>query len=86
MKIAKLKTYLIIALLALTLFTVYGVYAAGGILAMVRVHLNGPIGWQIFADLVIAIGLFVAWLWNDAKKLGRNFTFWAIFSLTCGSF
>ena len=27
---------------------------------------------QVLADLVISLTLVLTWLWNDAKKLGRN--------------
>ncbi len=80
------KTLLIIVLIAFSALTAWGVYTAGGIIAMVLQHLSGPVGWQIFADLVIALSLFVVWLWQDAKNQGRNFWFWAVFTLTCGSF
>ncbi len=81
-----IKAMLIAVLLIFSGLTAWGIYTAGGILAMVLQHLSGPIGWQIFSDLVIMIGLFVVWMWHDAKRLGRNFWFWAIFAFTCGSF
>lgn len=86
MNTALTKAILITVLLVFSALTAWGVSSAGGIIAMVLQHLSGPVGWQIFADLVIMISLFVVWMWHDAKRLGRNFWFWAIFSLTCGSF
>ncbi len=35
-------------------------------------------GMQVLLDLVIASGLFVAWMWKDAKANGRNPWFWLV--------
>ncbi len=86
MNMTNTKLPLVIVLLAFSALTSWGVYTAGGVIEMVLQHLSGPIGWQIFADLVIMVCLFLVWAWQDSKKLGRNFWFWALFTLTCGSF
>ena len=41
---------------------------------------------QIFADLVIALSLFLVWMWRDAQHTGRNFWFWLALTLAAGSF
>ena len=41
---------------------------------------------QLLADLVIAVGLAMCWIWLDAKKTGRNPWPWLLLSLTAGSF
>ncbi len=86
MKSSTFKGLLIIVLLVFSTITVLGIHTAGGVIAMVGQHLNGPVGWQIFADLFIALSLFLLWMWADAKKNHRNFWLWAVFTLTCGSF
>jgi hypothetical protein len=41
---------------------------------------------QVLMDLVIALALFLAWMWRDAKAKGRNFWGWALLTLVAGSF
>jgi hypothetical protein len=66
--------------------TAHAVIHAGGVVALVRVHLSSPEGWQIFADLVTVMCLLLALMYRDAQATGRRFWPWAVFSLTCGSF
>jgi Protein of unknown function DUF2834 len=40
---------------------------------------------QVFADLVIALTLFLVWMWQDAKQLGRNPWLWIVGTLATGS-
>jgi hypothetical protein len=42
--------------------------------------------FQVFFDLVIALGLFIVWMWKDAKKTSRNALVWTITTLAIGSF
>ncbi len=42
-------------------------------------------GAQVFVDLVIALVLFVCWMWRDARRLGRNPWFWFAITLATGS-
>jgi uncharacterized membrane protein len=80
------KALLSAVLIAFSALTAHAVVHAGGIIAMVRVHLSSPEGWQIFADLVIVLCLLLALMYRDAQATGRRFWLWAVFSLTCGSF
>lgn len=41
---------------------------------------------QVLADLVIALSLVMAWIWRDARALGRNPWLWATATLLTGSF
>ncbi|MEM6785644.1 MAG: DUF2834 domain-containing protein [Bacteroidota bacterium] len=43
-------------------------------------------GMQVLVDLVIACALFLAWLWHDAKALGRNPWPWIALTMVLGSF
>jgi len=40
---------------------------------------------QVFADLVIALSLFLVWMWQDAERLGRNPWPWLVGTLATGS-
>lgn len=42
-------------------------------------------GIQVLADLVIALALFLVWLWQDAKAAGRNPWPWVLLTLATGS-
>lgn len=42
-------------------------------------------GAQVLVDLVIALSLFLIWMWNDAKSAGRNPLPWLLLVLTTGS-
>ena len=41
---------------------------------------------QVLVDLVIALGLFLAWMWRDAQTSGRNPWPWLVLTLAAGSF
>ena len=57
-----------------------------GYWGIIEPHFKSWGAGQVFTDLVIALGLFLAWLWNDAKARQRNFWAWASFTLVAGSF
>lgn len=42
-------------------------------------------GAQVLIDLVIALALFLVWMWNDAKAAGRNPLPWVLLTLALGS-
>ena len=41
---------------------------------------------QVFTDLVIALGLFLIWMWRDCAKHGRNPWPWIVLTCISGSF
>lgn len=43
-------------------------------------------GAQVLSDLVIALGLFMVWMWRNAQATGRNPWPWIAFTLAAGSF
>ena len=49
-------------------------------------HFKSFGGAQVLTDLVIALSLFLAWMWRDAKATGRNPWPWLILTLLSGSF
>ncbi len=79
------KTMLSIVLL---LFSVLSWIAAWkhGYLGILEFQSANFAGWQVLVDLVIALGLFLAWMWQDARKNGRNPYPWLVLTLTTGSF
>lgn len=57
-----------------------------GYVAIFTMPLQTSAGTQVFVDLVIALTLFLVWMWRDAKMTGRNPWPWTIITLTLGSF
>ena len=49
-------------------------------------HFQSFGGGQVLADLVIALSLFMVWMWRDAKATGRNPWPWLVLTLVGGSF
>ena len=49
-------------------------------------HFQSFAGAQVLVDLVIALGLFLAWMWRDARASRRNPWPWLALTLTTGSF
>ncbi|HSB24562.1 MAG TPA: hypothetical protein VLE94_15790 [Burkholderiaceae bacterium] len=47
--------------------------------------LSGPAGWQIFADIAIALSMVLVWIWRDATASGRRFWPCALLTLALGS-
>jgi hypothetical protein len=55
----------------------------GGIVAP---HFQSLGAAQVLADLVIALGLCLVWMWRDAQASGRNPWPWLVLTLAAGSF
>lgn len=43
-------------------------------------------GLQVLADLGVALGLAMVWMWQDARSTGRNPLPWIVLTLAAGSF
>jgi hypothetical protein len=75
--------------LAFTLiaFLVLTVVAVGqhGYLGIFTQQFEQVGGIQVLVDLVIALSLFLVWMWNDAKAAGRNPLPWLLLTLATGS-
>ncbi len=57
-----------------------------GYIGIFDYHRHSPAGWQVFADLVIALLLVLLWLVPHAKESGRNPWPWVVLTLLLGSF
>ncbi len=77
----------IIALLLAVPFVALTVYAlsAVGYVGIFDYHRHSPAGWQVFADLVVALILVLLWLVPDAKATGRNPWPYVVATLFLGS-
>jgi hypothetical protein len=74
----------VLVLIPFSLLSVYALFDVGlwGIFGPL---LNGSGGWQVFADLVIALVLVLIWLVNDALVAKRNPIPWVVLTLLLGS-
>jgi hypothetical protein len=73
---ATLIAFLVLTALALWQHGYWGIFAP---------HFQSFGGAQVFVDLVIALGLFVVWMWRDARATGRNPWPWLALTLATGS-
>lgn len=80
------RTLLISVLIVFGALTGYTLAHYGGLLAWLAFYTRDPASWQIFADLLITMGLLLVFIRRDAQAKGRPFVPWAVFSLAVGSF
>ncbi len=78
------RTLAIVLLIPFSLLTLYAVFEVGNI-GIFDYHRHSPAGWQVFADLVVALILVLSWLVVDARKSGRNPWPWVVATLFLGS-
>ena len=57
-----------------------------GFWGIIAPHFQSFGAGQVFSDLVIALTLVMVWMWQDAKRLGRNPWPWIVATLAAGSF
>lgn len=74
----------ILLLSPLTLLTLFAI-AEVGYIGIFDYQRHSPAGWQVFADLVVALILVLGWMITDAKKSGRNPWPWVVATLFLGS-
>jgi len=79
------RTLALILLVPFPLLTVYAVVQVG-YLGIFDYHRHSPAGWQVFADLVIALVLVLSWMIPEARRAGRNPWPWVVATLFLGSF
>ncbi len=64
----------------------YRALADVGYVGIFEYELAASPGWQVLADLVIALGLVAIWMIRDARSTGRNVWPYLLLTLTLGSF
>jgi hypothetical protein len=79
------RSLLIVTLVLFAALTAAALWQHGyfGIFAL---HFQTFGGAQVFADLVIALVLVMAWMWKDARATGRNVWPWIAATVALGSF
>ncbi len=80
------RALLIIVLIGFSALTGVAIIEHGGPMGIFTHAFANTAGMQLFFDLVIALALFLVWMWNDAKATGRNPWPWLVITLSIGSF
>lgn len=80
------RSLLRIALLFLGALTAAALWQGGGVRGIVGWHVQSFGVAQVFTDLVIALLLAMAWMYQDARAIGRTAWPWMIATLALGSF
>ena len=78
------RIFLIITLIAFSALSAVALWHHG-YWGIVEPHFKSFGAAQVFADLVIALSLFMVWMWRDAKARGRNPWPWIVLTLVAGS-
>ena len=78
------KNLSIILGLPFLLLTIYAVSQVGYV-GIFDYHRHSPAGWQVFADLVVALLLLLTFMIPDAKERGMNPWPWVVATFLMGS-
>jgi hypothetical protein len=79
------RILLTIVLILFGALTAAALWQSGGLMGIVSWHVKSFGGAQVLADLVIALTLFMVWMWRDAQAIGRTAWPWVIATLALGS-
>ena len=79
------RPLLILTLVALSALTALALWQHG-LWGIFQPLLSSTAGLQVFVDLVIALTLFMVWMWHDARQTGRSPWPWIVLTLLAGSF
>lgn len=79
------RPLLILTLVAFSALTALALWQHG-LWGIFQPLLSSTAGLQVFVDLVIALTLFMVWMWHDARQTGRNPWPWIVLTLLTGSF
>ena len=77
-----------LAMIILLPFGILSVYALWevGYIGLFEYQLQHAAGWQVLADLVVALVLVLSWMAPELKKVGRSVLPWVVLTLLLGSF
>lgn len=79
------RSLLTTVLVLFSALTAAALWQSGGLLGIPSWHMKSVGGAQVFSDLVIALTLFMVWMWRDAQAIGRNAWPWVLATLALGS-
>ncbi len=79
------RSLLTLVLILFSALTAAALWQSDGLFGFVSWHVKSWGGAQVFSDLVIALTLFMVWMWRDAQALGRTAWPWVLATLALGS-
>ncbi|MGL4234016.1 MAG: DUF2834 domain-containing protein [Casimicrobium sp.] len=79
------RTILIVTIVLFSFLTAAALWHHG-YWGIIEPHFKSFGAAQVLADLVIALTLFMVWMWQDAKVTGRKVWPWILLTLIAGSF
>lgn len=80
-----IKIVLLVVTLLFSILTALAVWQ-NGVRGIFEHQFKNFGGIQVWVDLVIALTIFMVWMWRDAKATNRNPWPWIIITLAAGSF
>ena len=69
-----MRSFLVVVTAVFTAFSLW-VIGRTGLIGFYEQLLAGPAGWQVLADIAIALTLVLVWIWHDAAAGGKNRAF-----------
>lgn len=78
------RIFLIIVLMAFLALTTAALLQHG-LWGIINPLVTSTAGAQVFVDLIIALSMFLVWMWCDAKAAGRSPWPWILLTLATGS-
>lgn len=85
MEVTMQRNLLIITLIALSIITALAL-KNDGLWGIFAPNFQSFAEFQVFFDLIIALGLFLVWMWRKETAAGRNPWPWLLITLAIGSF
>lgn len=79
-----MRNLLIVVTTLFSLFTGWVLWRTG-LVGFFEQLLAGPAGWQVLADVTIALVLVLSWIRRDARHRARRFWPWALLTVGLGS-
>lgn len=78
------RSIAIAMLIPFVVLTIYAV-ARDGYIGLFEYQLASAAGWQVLADLCVALVLVLGWIVPDAKRAGRQWWPWVVATFFTGS-
>jgi hypothetical protein len=80
-----MKIAILLVLANFVPFTLWAVLAGGSFAEIYAAFVANPWTIQVAIDLVLALTMVCAWMWNDAKQRGKNPVPWLLATTCTGS-
>lgn len=79
------KVVILLVLTPFVLFTLWVVATGGGMAEVAAAFVVNPWISQVTLDLVVALSMVCTWIWQDARRRGKNPLPWIVATTFTGS-